>query len=280
MEGIVSTTWMVEHLNDQDLRIIDARGSFATYEEGHIPGAQMLHIETLRMSDGGIPCKMFSPDVLATIFGRLGITNSTPVIIYATDPKDHVSASYTAWSLAVSGNTNVRILDGGFALWEDNELTITQQFPEIMREQYSPGFNEPIFADWQYINSRLGDPDVVLVDTRTRSMYTGLTGPTQRRGHIPGAVLHNYIWDFQRDGTYLPEKKLRERYEREGITPDKEIITYCVTGREGSAAWFILKVMLGYPRVRLYQASMTEWTAHPELPVVQGLTPMGTSKAA
>lgn len=280
MEGIVSTAWLAEHLNEPELRILDTRGNFATFEEAHIPGAQMLHIETLRMSEGGIPCKMFSPEILGAIFGRLGITTSTPVVTYATDPRDHISATYTVWSLAVSGNKQARILDGGLVKWDDEEHPLTQEFASIDTVHYQPSFDETIFADWQYVRDHLENQDVVLVDTRSREMYTGASGPTSRKGHIPGAILHNYSWDFRRDGTFLPEDKLRARYEDAGITPDKEVITYCVTGREGSAAWFMLKVLLGYPRVRLYQASMTEWVAHSELPVVMGNAPMGEQRAA
>jgi thiosulfate/3-mercaptopyruvate sulfurtransferase len=135
-------------------------------------------------------------------------------------------------------------------------------------------------ADLASVRDHLDDPQVAFVATRSRSMYSGSSGPTQRRGHIPGAILHNYIWDFQRDGCYKPLERLRLRYEQAGITPDKEIITYCVTGREGSAAWFMLKVLLDYPRVRLYQASMTEWAAHAELPMVMGNAPYGERKVA
>ncbi|HEY3378140.1 MAG TPA: sulfurtransferase, partial [Armatimonadota bacterium] len=279
MAGIVSTDWLTTHLDRPELRIIDARGSFATYEEAHIPGAQMLHIETLRMSEEGTPCKMLAPEVLGIIFGRLGVTVETPTVIYASNPKDHVSASYTAWSLAVTGNAQAVVLDGGLDKWEDEKRPLTQQYPRINFAAYQAQFNADIFADWQYVRDRLGDPDVVLVDTRSRDMYTGSSGPTQRRGHIPGALLHNYIWDFRHDGTYRPVEALRARYAGAGITPDKEIITYCVTGREGSAAWFLLKNLLGYPRVRLYQASMTEWTAHPELPLVTGSSPFGEQQA-
>ena len=280
MGGIVSTQWLADHLDELGLRIIDARGSFATYEEAHIPGAQMLHIETLRMSENGMPCKMFTPEVLGIIFGRLGITTTTPVVIYATNPKDHISATYTAWSLAVTGNRAVHVLDGGLDKWTDEDRVETQQFPYIESAEYRAAFDPTIFADWQYVINHLDDSRVALVDTRTQQMYTGASGPTQRRGHIPGAVLHNYLWDFRSDGSYLPLDKLRKRYEDDGITPDKEIITYCVTGREGSAAWYILKEILGYPHVRLYQASMTEWTAHPELPLVAGNKPWSTRKAA
>lgn len=280
MAGIVSTGWLDDRLHHAGLRIIDARGNFATYEEAHIPGAQMLHIETLRMSNEGVPCMMLPPPILGVIFGRLGITRETPVVIYATNPKDHVSASYTAWSLAVTGNAQAHLLDGGLEKWEDEELPVTQKYPQVANAEYDAQFIPDFFADWQYVRDHLHNPDVVLVDTRSRDMYSGVAGPTQRRGHIPGAVLHNYIWDFRRDGSYLPEEKLRKRYEDKGITPDKEIITYCVTGREGSAAWYLLKEILGYPRVRLYQASMTEWSAHADLPMVTGNAPSGEQQAA
>lgn len=273
MAGIVSTDELAGLLGRKNLRVLDNRGSFAFYETNHIPGAQFLHIETLRMSEGGTPCKMHSLPMLGAIFGRLGISINTPVVLYATNPSDHLSATYAAWSLAVTGNNNITLLDGNYAQWEREGREVTQQYPAIRTVDYAPQFDEEQFADWRYVRDRLGDPGVVLVDSRTRSLYTGETGPTMRLGHIPGAILHNYVWDFTRGGVYLPLVKLRERYERKGITPDKEVISYCITGREGSAVWFMLKYLLGYPRVRLYQASLTEWAAKPELPMVMGEEP-------
>lgn len=276
MGGIISTEELASILQQPGLRIIDARGNFATYLDDHIPGAQMLHIETLRLSDHGVPCKMMPSEALGVIFGRLGITRNTPVVIYTAGPDDQLSATYTAWSLSVTGNTDVRVLDGGLHTWELEQRPLTQGFPSITDATYTAQFAPALFADLAYVRDHMNDPDVVLVDTRLRSMYAGATGPGPRRGHIPGAVLHNYLWDFTARGTYRSLDDLRLRYLREGIIPEKEIITYCMTGREGSAAWFVLKYLLGYPRVRLYQASLMEWLAHPELPIVTGNTPMGT----
>ncbi len=279
MDGIVTTDWLAQHLADEGLRLLDTRSSFAVYEEQHLPDAQFLHIETLRMCDHGIPCKMHDVPVMAALFGRLGIGVETPVITYATRPVDHVSASLTAWSLAVTGNHSARILDGGYDKWAAENRETTRLYPPIADVPYAAQFDDSIFADWVYVRDHLGDPNVVLVDSRTRALYEGRVGPTIRLGHIPGAVLHNYIWDFTHDGTYLPEAQLRAHYEQAGITPDKEIISYCITGREGSAVWFMLKKLLKYPRVRLYQASITEWAAIPEVPMVTGPSPAGTGEA-
>lgn len=279
MDSVISTDWLAAHFHDPDLRILDLRGSFADFEEAHIPNAQMVHIETLRMSEGGMPCKMHRPEVLAAIFGQLGIHNNTPVVIYATKPLDHLSATYAAWSLAVLGNNHIALLDGGIHKWLRDGHPVTQHFPAIPRVDFRPQFNANIFADWHYVRDRMYHDDVVVVDSRTPALYRGDTGPTIRLGHIPGAVIHNYTWDFTRDGTYRTVEQLRHRYESQGITPDKEVISYCITGREGSAVWFTLTHILGYPRVRLYQASLTEWSAHPELPMVTGSTPQGNGDA-
>ncbi|OPZ87601.1 MAG: putative thiosulfate sulfurtransferase precursor [bacterium ADurb.Bin429] len=280
MNGIVSTAWLAEQVGRDDLRLLDCRGSFAVYEEFHIPTAQFLHIETLRMTEAGIPCKMHRLDVLAAIFGQLGITRETPVVAYTFDPDDQLSACYTVWSLAVTGHPSVTVLNGGMKRWHDEDRPLTQQFPAIARAEYPASFVADYFADMPYVRDRIGDDGVVLVDSRTRPSYNGTEGPTIRRGHIPGAILHNYLWDFGPDGAYLPLDALRERYLRQGVTPDKEVITYCVTGREGSSVWFVLKYLLGYPRVRLYQASLTEWSAIFDLPMVLGNDPWGEAKAA
>lgn len=273
MAGIVSTEWLAGRLTRRNHRLLDIRGSFAQYAERHIPSAEYLHVETLRMSRGGVPCQMHSLPVLGAIFGQLGIAWDTTVVLYATDAEDHLNAAYALWSLYVTGNRDVFMLDGHLKKWVAERRQVTQEYPRVAETQYEARFDEEQFADWRYVRDRLGDPDVVLVDSRARSLYTGESGDTVRLGHIPGAVLHNYLWDFNRDGTYHALEAIRGRFERAGVTPDKEVITYCVTGREGSANWFLLKCLLGYPRVRLYQASMLEWAAHPELPLVTGEEP-------
>jgi len=280
MTSIVTTEWLARQLGREELRLLDNRGSFALYEENHLPGAQFLHIETLRMSEGGIPCKMHARPVLGSIFGQLGIDDGTPVVLYATKPDDHLSATYAAWSLAVTGHQEFMLLDGHYRKWVVENRPVTQLYPVIRETKYPVHFDAAIFADWRYVRDHLRDPGVVLVDSRSRSLYTGTTGPTIRLGHIPGAVLHNYLWDFTRNGTYHPHEQLRERYERQGITPEKEVIAYCITGREGSAVWFMLKCLLGYPRVRVYQASLTEWAAMPDLPMVTGNERWGEERRA
>jgi thiosulfate/3-mercaptopyruvate sulfurtransferase len=280
MNGIVSTAWLADQLGNAELRLLDCRSSFALYEEDHIPGAQFLHIETLRMTEGGTPCKMHRLDVLASILGQLGIARETPVVTYTLDQGDQLSACYTVWSLAVTGHDALAVLDGGLAKWQREGRPLTQQYPSVARADYPAAFRAEDFAEWPYVRDRMDDPGTVLVDSRTRGSYNGTEGPTMRRGHIPGAILHNFLWDFTTHGTYRPLEALRDRYLRQGITPEREIITYCVTGREGSSVWFVLKYLLGYPRVRLYQASLTEWSAHPELPMVLGNEPWGEQRAA
>lgn len=272
---LISTEQLMKNLALPAQRILDARSGFVAYEENHIPGAQFLHVETLRMTEEGVPCKMLPVSMLSIIFGRLGITVDSPVVIYATNPSDHLSATYLGWTLAVSGNDHFLLLDGNLRKWADEDLPLTQRFPEVAEALFHGAFNSEIFADWAYVLENLREEDTVLVDTRTHASYSGEIGPTQRHGHIPGAILHNYLWDYAPDGTYYPVDLLREHYAREGITPDKEVISYCVTGREASAVWFVLKYLLGYPHVRLYQASLTEWCARPELPLVTGETPWG-----
>jgi thiosulfate/3-mercaptopyruvate sulfurtransferase len=270
MGGVVSTQWLADNLERTNLRILDLRGTFGPYEESHIPGAQSLNVETLRMTRNGFPCQMMPLELLSGVFGELGIGSRTDVVVYATRPGDHLSATYAAWTLMVTGHDNTFVLDGGLSAWEREGRLVVREYPSIKHATYTAKMQEDDFADWRYVKKRLRDQDVVLVDTRARSMYLGETGPTMRLGRIPGAVLHNYVWDYDRDGTYQPEERLRAGYERAGITPDKEVITYCVTGREASAAWFALKHILGYPRVRLYQASLTEWAAKPDLPMETG----------
>lgn len=280
MNGIISTAALAAELGHPMLRLLDCRSSFSVYEEAHIAGAQFLHIETLRMTEGGVPCKMHHLTVLRSIFGQLGINPETPVVIYTKDPRDQLSATYAAWSLAITGHPSVRVLDGGLSAWQREGRPIERRYPAIAETDYPPGFISAFFADWRYVRDNLENPGVVLVDSRTRAAYAGAAGSTMRRGHIPGAILHNFLWDFTPQGQYRMTEQLGARYRLSGINPVKEVITYCETGREGSSVWFTLKYLLGYPNVRLYQASLTEWAAIDMLPMVMGDTPWGEAQAA
>ena len=227
------------------------------------------------MSEGGVPCIMLPVPMLGIVFGRLGITVDTPVIIYTTNPSDSLSASYVGWSLAVSGNDHFALLDGDLRKWVEEDRPLTRRYADMSEALLSGGIQRSHLCRLDVCAGKVARRRHLLVDSRIRARYTGDMGSTQRRGHIPGAILHNYLWDFSANGIFLSLDLLRDHYVRDGITPEKEIITYCVTGREASAVWFVLKYLLGYPRVRLYQASLTEWSANPELPMVTGDTPWG-----
>jgi thiosulfate/3-mercaptopyruvate sulfurtransferase len=274
--GVIGTEELAVLLDRGELSVVDVRADIATYLEAHIPGAVYLHTESLRSSSGGVPNLILPARSYETLFARLGISMNRMVAIYGSGESRNIDATYVAWILAGFGHAGVRVLDGGFMKWQQEGRGVTPRYPDISGSDFSaPGF-APERAVLEDVRRAIGSRRVVLVDARSPEQYDGREGAQMRRGHIPGAI--NHFW--QRDlvegefaRVWKSREDLRASYVGEGITPDKEIIAYCNGGLESSHVYFTLRALLGYPRVRVYDGSWTEWAEREELPIETGSRP-------
>ena len=254
--------------------LLDVRTDIAAYLKAHPPGAQYLNTETLRAAEGGVPNLLLPLSSYATLFARLGVRDDRPVVVYASGEARNIDATYVAWILAGLGHPAVRVLDGGYAKWELDGRPTTRTYPEVAAGRWAPATFAPERATLDDVRRALGRPGVVIVDARVREQYAGEAGPQMRRGHIPGAVNHYWQDDLVEGGharVWRPREELRARYAAQGITPDKEVVVYCNGGLESSHVWFTLRALLGYPRVRVYDGSWTEWAEREELPMETGM---------
>ncbi|HEX6106761.1 MAG TPA: sulfurtransferase [Gemmatimonadales bacterium] len=273
LPGIVSTEQLAAWQRERPVRVIDVRTDVFTYLKDHLPGATFLHTETLRASRGGIPTRLLDGPAYARLFSRLGISFEHPVVIYSAGETHNIDATFLAWLLAGFGHPQVYVLDGGYFKWLLEHRPLVRQYPRYEESRFPEVPFRPEQASLADVQSALRTGEAVLVDARPPDQYAGETGAQMRRGHIPGAINRYWQDDLEREGfgyVWKSPDRLRKEYEAQGITPDRDIIAYCNSATEASHVHFTLRNLLGYPRVRVYVGSWTEWAEREELPVATG----------
>lgn len=261
---------------DSNVSVIDVRDDYTRYLESHIPRAVYLHVEELRAAERGVPNKLLGLVSYTALFSRLGLGPDRPVVIYSAGETRDIDATYLAWILEGLGHPAVYVLDGGFGKWSLENRTVTRRYPLIEPTAFAPAAFAPDRATLEDVRAALAARAVVVVDARNPDQYAGRAGAQLRRGHIPGAVNHFWQGDLTKVDfatVWKPRDDLRASYAAQGITPDKTVIAYCNGGLESSHVYFGLHNLLGYPRVRVYDGSFTEWSERLELPVKTGDEP-------
>ena len=264
-EVLVTTSWLADHLNDANLRIIESDEDVLLYDTGHIPGAQKVDWHT-DLNDPVVR-DYVSREQFQELLRSKGIDDSTTVIFYGD--KNNWWATYAFWVFQLFGFTNAKILDGGRVKWESEGRPMDTSTPRFPRTDYQARERRDeiiraFMADVRRHVERSGK----LIDVRSTDEYTGkkLHMPDYpqegalRGGHIPGAKSVPWARAANADGTFKSAKELREIYEKEqGLSPNDDIVAYCRIGERSSHTWFVLTYLLGYDRVRNYDGSWTEW---------------------
>ncbi len=273
LPDLVSTEELAGWLREGPVSLIDVRTDVFTYLRDHLPGATFLHTETLRASRGGIPAQLLDGPAYARLFSRLGLTFDRPVVIYSAGETHNIDATFLAWLLAGFGHPGVYVLDGGYFKWQLEHRPLERRYPRTAETHFPDMPFRPEQATLDEVREAMRTGSDVLVDARPPDQYAGESGAQMRRGHIPGAVSRYWQNDLERDGfgyIWKPRTRLRQEYAAQGITPDKSIIAYCNSATEASHVHFTLRFLLGYPRVRVYVGSWTEWAEREELPMETG----------
>ena len=239
------------------------------FAAGHVPGAVHLDLWGVSLIDTDpAPLKAFMW-MIDHLFNLRGVSASTPVVVY--DEQSGIRAARAFWFLEYFGHPDVKLLDGGFNAWTRAGLPVTRDAAAPASSTWSGTPQEKTIATWRDVKARLGNPDAVLLDTRSDGEYDGTTVRAKRGGRIPGAVHVEWTRNLALDGTFKPAAELRAMYERAGVTPDKEVVTYCQGGYRAAHGYLALR-LLGYPRVRNYTGSWKEWGDREDLPIE---TPQG-----
>jgi thiosulfate/3-mercaptopyruvate sulfurtransferase len=263
-EALVDADWVEAHLHDPKVRLIEVDVDTTAYEQGHIPGAVGFNWQK-ELQDQTIRAPL-SPAHLEELMSRAGVSNDTTIVLYGDN--NNWFAAWALWILKYYGHQDVRLLDGGRVKWVADKRELTTEVPSYPRTTYhaqSP--DAAIRALRDQVLAQLGRSDITLVDVRSPAEYSGeLLAPAnlpqegaQRGGHIPGAANIPWSQAVREDGTFKSADELRSLYEGKGVTANKEVIAYCRIGERSSHTWFVLHYLLGYPEVRNYDGSWTEW---------------------
>lgn len=270
IDASVSAKWLYENKDNKNLVIVEV-GDSTRYALEHIPNALNSDIGAWRFDNGTFLSVRSVAEIEAEI-SRLGIDKNSDVVLYASikEPKDLLKASYIYWVLDYHGVSNVAILDGGLDAWKDSKYPLSNAEVSVKPTNFKASIDSSKYADINYVKNALGK--LPMVDARPAAMYLGLTPtPTvERNGHISGAM--SYSWDFSVNAKYkLKSKDMIDTAFRDGYKLDKnsEVLVYCTGGLETSFNYYVLKGVLGYKKVRLYDASMKEWGNREDTPITQ-----------
>jgi thiosulfate/3-mercaptopyruvate sulfurtransferase len=270
-DSLVTTDWAVEHLNDPGVRFVEVDVDTTAYEKGHLPGAVGWN---WRNDLQAKPARdIAQKEQLELLLSKSGIGPETTVVLYGDN--NNWFAAYAYWTLKYYGLDNVKLVNGGRVKLEAEGRQFTSDVPSPAAAsfRFSGGSNEAIRAYRDDVAERIGKAG--LVDVRSPGEYSGeLLAPenlpqegAQRGGHIPTAKNIPWAKAVKEDGTFKDVADLKELYGAQGITGDRETIAYCRIGERSAHTWFVLTEILGYPNVRNYDGSWTEWGSLIKAPI-------------
>ena len=272
-EVLVTTEWLAQHLDDPKIKIIESDEDVLLYDLGHIKNAQKVDWH-LDLNDD-VMRDYVSPEQFEKLLRAKGIDESTTVVFYGD--KNNWWATYAFWVFQLFGFDNARVLDGGRIKWEQEGRPFVTEVPSFPKTNYKapPRDDAKIraFREEALAHAKAKKP---LIDVRSPDEFSGKKThmpeyPQEgvlRGGHIPGAK--NVPWGRAAniDGTFKSADELRGIYEKEvGLAKGDDVIAYCRIGERSSHSWFVLSYLLGYPKVRNYDGSWTEWGNSVRLPI-------------
>jgi thiosulfate/3-mercaptopyruvate sulfurtransferase len=277
-EVLVSTDWVAEHLDDPNVRIVESDEDVLLYDMGHIPGAINLDWHTDLQDQ--VKRDFLDRAGFEELMRKNGIGNDTTVVFYGD--RNNWYATYTYWLFKYFGHKDARVMNGGRAKWEAEGRPMSRDVPSYPKTTYTAQEpDERIRAYRDDVLKQVESGAPALVDVRSVPEYTGevlhMAGyaqeGAQRGGHVLGAKSIPWATAANEDGTFKSPDQLREIYGGKGITPDRNVIAYCRIGERSSHTWFVLRELLGYPDVRNYDGSWTEWGSMVGVPVARGTEP-------
>ena len=255
---LISAAELKKEIQNKNLILIDAR-SFKEYSQGHIPGAVNLDLFAYHWFDTTPQGMQVFNEQTKKILSFAGVTLQNKVVFY--DDVSGMLAARGVWMLMYFSHKNVFMLDGGIKKWQADGFEIQTKTNGFTPASFDGTPNPQIIADYDYVKKNIGKE--IIIDARSKEEFTGETIRGARRGHIPGAINVDYLFNISEDGTIKNDSKLAELYK---IPKDSQIITYCQGAYRAANSFLALK-KLGFQNVKVYLGSWGEWSNRTELPV-------------
>jgi len=275
-EVLVDTDWVAAHLDDPSVRVAEVDyDPAANYELGHLPGSVLFDWR----KDINDPARrdILGAEALTALFQRAGVSEETTLVLYGDF--NNWFAAFAFWVFSYYGAKKLRLMNGGRKKWiaEDRPLTkeVAKPTPGHFRAHPPDAALRVFLEDVRKALPEVKAGKLGLVDVRGPKEFSGeITAPpeyptehAQRGGHIPGAKNIPWAQAVREDGTFKSREELEAIYHAQGIRPDVPVITYCRIGERSSHTWFVLRYLLGYPDVRNYDGSWTEWGNLVRMPI-------------
>jgi thiosulfate/3-mercaptopyruvate sulfurtransferase len=270
-DALVETDWLEEHVDDPNVRIVEVDEDTAAYDKGHIKNALAWN-----WSDDlhhALNRDFIDTRGLSALLQRAGVGPDTTVVLYGGN--NNWFASYGYWLLKYLGFDNVKLLNGGRKKWELESRELVQDVVSFPKTTYEVpgGARKELRALREEVLDGMGK--AAFVDVRSPEEYRGeKLAPdhlpqeqAQVPGHIPGAKNITWLKAANEDGTFRSADELQSLYRGEGIDGSTDTIAYCRIGERSSHTWFVLTELLGYPNVKNYDGSWTEYGSLVGVPV-------------
>jgi thiosulfate/3-mercaptopyruvate sulfurtransferase len=268
---LIDGDWLVEHLNDESIRIVEVDEDPALYGEAHIPGA--IGFDWKEDLQDPVRRDFLGPQAFGELFGGRGVSNDHTIVLYGD--RNNWFAAYTYWYLKYYGHDKVLLLNGPREKWIADGRPATAEVPDYPAASFiaKPG-DDAIRARRDEVLTAIESP-TKLVDVRSPAEFAGeiISAPgyeqegAQRGGHIPGAASIPWAQAVCEDGTFRSAEELRELYGGKGLLNGEDVISYCRIGERSAHTWFVLHELLGLDRVKNYDGSWTEWGSLVGVPV-------------
>lgn len=271
-EVLVSTDWALANLATPGIRFVEVDVDTKAFDAGHLPNAVAFNWQT-QLQDQ-VRRDIISQDDFSSLLSRHGIREDDTVVLYGDN--NNWFAAYALWLMKYYGHDDVRLMNGGRQKWLAEGRDLTTAVPQVKRGHYIiDQIHNHLRALRPVVEESINNQGRTLVDVRSPDEYSGkLLAPanipqegSQRGGHIPGAANIPWASAVGQDGVFKSRAELAEIYGGKGVTADKQVIAYCRIGERSSHTWFALKYLLGYPDVRNYDGSWTEWGSSIGVPV-------------
>jgi thiosulfate/3-mercaptopyruvate sulfurtransferase len=273
----VGPEWVAANANSPEVRILDVRNAPLEYIAGHLPRAVNIADYAFRGPNGVLPVQYWDHESLGKIFAQAGVEATSRVLVYSNG-NDVLGATMVAYLLERSGVGDIYVLNGGYDGYRQSGQPVTKVFPRYATTNFRVQERRDVYVTLKEVQAAIAQPGVEFLDPRPADLFRGDRPLWVRNGHIPGAK--NIPWqafteaDRASKGQANPHRlkslsAIRQLLTKRGITPQDDVIVSCSTGREATLQYLVLKHLLGYPKVRVYEGSWTEYSTT-NLPVARG----------